>query len=34
MKLELVHYPWGYWKKAQTEGCDDRPRYDPNKSAR
>jgi glyoxylase I family protein len=34
MKLELVHYPWGYWKKAQTEGRDDRPRYDPNKSAR
>jgi glyoxylase I family protein len=27
MKLELVHYPWGYWKKAQTEGRDDRPRH-------
>ena len=34
MKLELVHNPWGYWKKAQTEGRDDRPRYDPGKSAR
>jgi glyoxylase I family protein len=32
MKLELVHYPWGYWRKAQTEGRDDRPRYDPGKS--
>ena len=20
MKLELVHYPWGYWRKVQTEG--------------
>jgi glyoxylase I family protein len=27
IKLELVHNPWGYWKKAQTEGRDDRPRY-------
>ena len=27
IKLELVHYPWGYWKKAQTEGRDDRPRH-------
>jgi catechol 2,3-dioxygenase-like lactoylglutathione lyase family enzyme len=34
MKLELVHFPWGYWRKAQTEGRDDRPRYDPGKSAR
>ncbi len=34
MKLEFVHNPWGYWKKAQTEGRDDRPRYDPAKSAR
>jgi glyoxylase I family protein len=28
MKLELVHYPWGYWKRVQTEGHDPRPRYD------
>jgi len=34
MKLELVHFPWGYWRKAQTEGRDDRPRYDRDKSAR
>jgi hypothetical protein len=34
MKLELVHFPWGYWRKVQTEGRDDRPRYDPGKSAR
>lgn len=31
IKLELVHNPWGYWKKAQTEGRDDRPRYDRGK---
>ena len=34
MKLEVAHFPWGYWRKAQTEGRDDRPRYDPGKSAR
>ncbi len=28
MKLELVHYPRGYWRKVQTEGHDPRPRYD------
>ena len=28
MKLELVHYPWGYWRKVQTEGHDARPRYE------
>jgi len=33
MKLELVHFPWGYWRKAQIDGRDDRPRYDPDKSA-
>lgn len=27
MKLELVHFPWGYWRKAMTETRDDRPRY-------
>jgi hypothetical protein len=28
MKLELVHNPWGYWRKVMTEGSDSRPRYD------
>jgi catechol 2,3-dioxygenase-like lactoylglutathione lyase family enzyme len=32
MKLELVHYPWGYWRVAMTEGGDARPRY-PRSSA-
>jgi glyoxylase I family protein len=27
IKLELVHYPWGYWRVVQTEGNDPRPRY-------
>jgi len=27
MKLELVHFPWGYWRRVQTEGRDERPRY-------
>ena len=27
MKLELVHYPWGYWRVAMTEGDDARGRY-------
>lgn len=27
LKLELVHYPWGYWRRAQTEARDQRPRY-------
>ncbi len=26
MKLELVHFPWGFWRKAQLEGEDPRPR--------
>jgi RimJ/RimL family protein N-acetyltransferase/catechol 2,3-dioxygenase-like lactoylglutathione lyase family enzyme len=26
MKLELVHWPWGYWKAAQSSGADARPR--------
>jgi catechol 2,3-dioxygenase-like lactoylglutathione lyase family enzyme len=29
MKLELVHFPWGYWKRAMTEGRDARPRWAP-----
>ena len=28
MKLELVHHPWGYWRKVQTEGHDPRSRYE------
>jgi glyoxylase I family protein len=28
MKLEVVHYPWGYWRRVQAEGHDPRPRYD------
>jgi len=31
MKLELVHYPWGYWRKLQTEGHDPRPRRESKK---
>jgi glyoxylase I family protein len=27
MKLEFVHFPWGYWRRVQTEGKDERPRY-------
>jgi len=27
IKLELVHFPWGYWRKAMTEDRDDRARY-------
>jgi catechol 2,3-dioxygenase-like lactoylglutathione lyase family enzyme len=26
LKLELVHFPWGYWRKVQEDGHDDRPR--------
>jgi len=29
MKLEVVHFPWGYWRKVQSEGRDERPRYVP-----
>jgi catechol 2,3-dioxygenase-like lactoylglutathione lyase family enzyme len=29
MKIELVHFPWGYWRKVQSEGSDRRPRYAP-----
>jgi catechol 2,3-dioxygenase-like lactoylglutathione lyase family enzyme len=28
MKLELVHFPWGYWRRVQSEGRDPRPRYE------
>ncbi len=27
LKLEFVHFPWGYWRRAQTTGADDRARY-------
>lgn len=26
LKLELVHFPWGYWRKVQENGHDARPR--------
>jgi glyoxylase I family protein len=26
MKLELVHFPWGYWRRVQEDGHDERPR--------
>jgi len=26
LKLELVHHPWGYWRRVMTDGRDDRPR--------
>lgn len=26
MKLEVAHFPWGYWKRVQTDGHDERPR--------
>lgn len=30
MKLEVVHFPWGYWRRVQTDGRDDRPRHAPS----
>jgi glyoxylase I family protein len=27
MKLELVHFPWGYWRIVQRDGADSRPRH-------
>lgn len=32
MKLELVHFPWGYWRTVQRDGSDERPRYASQKS--
>ncbi|MBF0279782.1 MAG: VOC family protein [SAR324 cluster bacterium] len=26
LKLEYLHFPWGYWRKVQTDGFDPRPR--------
>jgi len=31
MKLELVHFPWGYWRRVQAEGHDGRARYAPRR---
>jgi glyoxylase I family protein len=30
MKLELVHFPWGYWRNVMREGRDERPRWVPH----
>jgi glyoxylase I family protein len=32
MKLEVAHFPWGYWRRAQTGGRDERARYSPRSS--
>ena len=29
IKLEVVHFPWGYWRRVQTDGHDERARYTP-----
>lgn len=29
LKLELVHFPWGYWRRVQSDGSDERPRWAP-----
>ncbi|HKF30151.1 MAG TPA: VOC family protein [Candidatus Binataceae bacterium] len=29
LKLEVVHFPWGYWRRVQADGHDERPRYAP-----
>ena len=26
LKLEVVHFPWGYWRRVQEDGLDERPR--------
>jgi len=26
IKLEVVHFAWGYWRRVQTDGRDERPR--------
>jgi len=31
VKLELVHFPWGYWRRVLTDGRDPRPRYESKK---
>ncbi len=32
MKLELVHFPWGYWRNTQRDGFDARPRSEEKKT--
>jgi len=32
VKLEVAHFPWGYWRRAQTGGRDERARYSPHTS--
>jgi catechol 2,3-dioxygenase-like lactoylglutathione lyase family enzyme len=27
IKLEVVHFPWGFWRRVQTDGHDARPRH-------
>jgi catechol 2,3-dioxygenase-like lactoylglutathione lyase family enzyme len=29
LKHEVVHFPWGYWRRVQTDGHDERPRHAP-----
>jgi glyoxylase I family protein len=29
IKLELVHHPWGYWKRVLVDGSDERSRHTP-----
>jgi catechol 2,3-dioxygenase-like lactoylglutathione lyase family enzyme len=26
---EVVHFPWGYWRRVMADGRDDRPRWAP-----
>jgi glyoxylase I family protein len=32
IKLELVHFPWGYWRGTQRDGSGARPRSEQKKS--
>lgn len=32
LKLELVHFPWGYWRRVQEGGGDPRPRWPTRRS--
>lgn len=27
IKLEYLHFPWGYWRRVQEDGSDERPRH-------
>lgn len=27
IKIEFAHFPWGYWRRVQQGGADERPRY-------